>query len=258
LLGDAYDSLMLPDKAYQAYSDAIERAPGEDDNYLALAAFAIEHANRKFARQVLARGLQKVPNSAKLKLENGLSWAIEGNFEAAKESFAEANSADSRWSMPLLALGVTHLQTGHPDDAANCFRHAKQLAPGDYRCYYLQAVALTRSHSGQEPATRAMIIRELQRAIALAPERAEPRVALAKAEIADGKPALAESQLREAIRIAPSQPDALYNMALLCRREGKHEEAARLLNTFQRLKDKSHDEENQFVLILKTVDKADR
>jgi tetratricopeptide (TPR) repeat protein len=253
LLGDAYDKLALPEKAEQAYSAAIEKAPQDEEYYLALAGFAIAHANTGFARQVLARGLQAVLHSSKLTLERGLSWGIEGDFEAAKESFAEANAADPKWSMPLLALGVTDLQTGNPDAAADCFRKAKSIAPEDYRCYYLHALALTRSHTSQEPAIRTTVISELRRAIVLAPEQTQARIALAKAEMAGGHQALAERQLREAIRITPSEPGALYNLALLCRREGKTEEAARLIQTFQRVKTKSQDEENQFVLILRTV-----
>ncbi len=253
LLGDAEDGLMLPEHASRAYSTAIEKAPGDERNYLALAGFAIEHGNAKYAREVLSSGLHVVPRSAKLRLELGLSWAIEGDFDRAKTAFADASSADLRSPLALLALGVTDLQTGKPDEAADCFRRATTIAPGDYRCYYLHAVALTRAHGNGELATRNTVVSELRHAIALAPDEAEPRVALAKAEIASGHSQIAEMQLREAVRIAPAQPGALYNLALLCRREGKTEEAARLLRSFQLLKKKSQDEENQFVLILKTV-----
>jgi len=252
-LRDAYDRQVLPEKAYQAYSKAIEQAPKEGENYLALAGFAIEHANAGFARTVLSRGLRQTPHAAKLIFELGLTWAIDGNFENATHSFFEANAADPNWSMPLLALGVTDLQTGNADRAADCFRKAKSIAPEDYRCYYLHAVALIRSQASEDPATRAMVISELHEAIALDPKNAQARTALAKSEIAGGHPALAEAELREAIRIAPTEPGALYNLALLCRREGKTAEAARLLRAFQRLKSKAQDEENQFVLILKTV-----
>lgn len=253
LLGDAYDKLMQPEKAYKAYTTAIERAPQEEENYLTLAGFAVEHANTGFAREVLSRGLTAIPHSAKLRLELGLTWAIEGNFENAKRSFAETNATDPDWSLPLLALGVTDLQTGNADEAADCFRKAKTIAPEDYRCYYLHAVALMRSSTGRETLTRGTVISELRRAIALAPQQVQARVALAKAEIASGHRSIAETELREAVRVAPTEPDALYNLALLCRREGKTEEAARLLRTFQQLKSKSEEEENQFVLILKTV-----
>jgi tetratricopeptide (TPR) repeat protein len=252
-LGDAYDGQMLPGKAFQAYSKAIDREPKAEENYLSLAGFSIEHANPSFARDVLAHGLQHTPGSAKLLFELGLAWAIQGDFERARQSFRGANTAEPNWSMPILALGVTELQTGNAERAAECFRDAKNVAPDDYRCYYLHAVALSRSQANQDAASRAAAIAELRRAIALDPQHAKARIALAQTEIADGRPAAAEAELREAIRIEPREPAALYKLALLCRREGKTQEAERLLRAFRQSKNKSQEEENEFVLILKTV-----
>jgi Flp pilus assembly protein TadD len=145
------------------------------------------------------------------------------------------------------------LQTGDAENAAECFRKAKEAAPDDYRCYYLHALALNRSRDNQDAATRAAERSELRRAIALNPQHAKARVALAETEIADGRTSAAEAELREAIRIEPTESTALYKLALLYRRDGKTEEAQRLLRDFQQLKNQSHREENEFVLILKTV-----
>jgi len=252
-LGDAYDAQAQPEKASQAYSKAIEIAPELADNYLALAGFSMEHANPSYAREVLSRGLRKTTAPAKLLLETGLAWAIEGNFEAAKQSFSDATAADPTWPIPLLALGVTGLQTGNAEQAAECFREAQRIAPNDYRCYYLHALALTRSSRNEDPKTRTLATAELLRAVSLEPNHAKPRIALAQNEISDGRLADAEFQLRQAIRIDPTESSALYKLALLCRREGKTQEAARLLQSFQQSKAKFHSEENQFVLILRTV-----
>ena len=252
-LGEAYDRQMLPDKAFQAYSKAIAQAPELAENYLALAGFSIEHANPSFAREILARGLKQVKEPARLQFEIGLTWAIAGNFEAAKQSFAEAHNGEPSWPMPLLALGVTDLQTGNAEQAAECFGEAQRVAPDDYRCYYLHALALSRSTAGQDATTRTLAISELRHAIELEPRRAEPRIALAQNETAAGDLTDAEAQLRQAISLDPNAPAALYKLALLCRREGKVQEAARLLHEFQQSKAKVHDEENEFVLILRTV-----
>jgi tetratricopeptide (TPR) repeat protein len=252
-LGDAYDQQTLPEKAFQAYSKAIDEEPDLAENYLALAGFSIEHANPTLAREVLTRGLKRATNPAKLQLEMGLAWAIEGNFETAKQSFKDANTAEPKWPMPLLALGVTDLQTGDAEQAAECFHEARRIAPDDYRCYYLHALALNRSQKSQDADTRALAISELERAVALDPHRAEPRIALAQTEMAGGHLGEAEHELRVALHIEPNEPTALYKLALLCRREGKTQEAARLLRAFEQSKTKSHSEENQFVLILRTV-----
>ncbi len=252
-LGDAYDAQAQPEKAFQAFSKAIEISPELADNYLALAAFSMEHANANYARDVLARGLTKTAAPARLLLETGLAWAIEGNFEAAKHSFSDAAAADPTFPMPLLALGVTDLQTGNAEHAAECFRDAQRIAPNDYRCYYLHALALSRSSKNADPKKRTLAASELRRAVSLEPNHAEPRIALAQIEMADGRLADAEFELRQAIRIDPNESSAIYKLGLLCRREGKTQEASRLLQSFQQAKARSHSEENEFVLILRTV-----
>jgi tetratricopeptide (TPR) repeat protein len=252
-LGDAYDSQMQPEKAFRAYSEAIRLQPAGEDNYLALAAFALAHANPSFARGVLADGLRQEPHSATLLLELGLAWALQGDFEKARQYFGDANAARPDWSVPLIALGVTDLQTGNADRAADCFRKAKTVSPEDYRSYYLHAVALIRSHTNQNASARAEAMSELRRAIALEPRHANVRVALAETEIADGQLSAAEVELREALRLEPTESTALYKLALLCRRKGMTEEAKHLLQAFEQSKNKSRSEENEFVLILKTV-----
>jgi tetratricopeptide (TPR) repeat protein len=252
-LGDAYDGQTLPEKAYVAYSKAIEMEPRVAENYLALAAFSIKHANLSFARDVLNRGLHEIAGSSKLTLELGLAWALQGDFDNAKKAFLDASMADSKWSMPLLALGVTELQTGSAERAAECFRKAKLIDPKDYRCYYLYGLALTRTSRSNNATTRAQAITELHRAIELDPKQAKPRVTLAQAEISCGNLKEAETELRTAVRIDPNEPTALYRLGLLYQKEGKTEEAERLLREFRKLKNKFHEEENEYVLILKEV-----
>jgi tetratricopeptide (TPR) repeat protein len=249
---------MEPEKAFQAYSEAIRLEPRSEENYIALAAFSIDHANPAFARDVLERGLKQKPGSPKLLLELGLAWAIQGDFGKARQFFADANAAESNWSLPLLALGVTDLQTGNAEQAAECFRKAEDLAQYDYRCYYLHAIALERSNTNADASKRATEIADLRRAIKLDPQHARARVALAQAEMAGGSIKTAETELRQAVQVEPTDPQAFYRLALVCRRLGKAQEAEQLLQTFERLKQKAHSEENEFVLILKTVNEGVR
>jgi tetratricopeptide (TPR) repeat protein len=252
-LGDAYDRQNLPQKAWEAYSKAIAAAPANEDNYLALSAYAIEHKNASIARETLNRGLTQLPRSSKLTLETGLVWALQGDFDQARTAFRQASSLNPHWSLPLLALGITDLQTGKPDNAAEVFRHAKQIAPDDYRCYYFHALALNRSQTNQSAVTRSQAIEELRHAVALDPARASSRVALAQNQISAGQTTEAEAQLREAIRLDPADPSALYKLALLCKREGKKQESDRLLASFASLKREADSDENEFVLLSQNI-----
>jgi Flp pilus assembly protein TadD len=76
--------------------------------------------------------------------------------------------------------------------------------------------------------------------------------------MAGGSIKTAEAELRQAVQVEPTDPQAFYRLALVCRRLGKAQEAEQLLQTFERLKQKAHSEENEFVLILKTVNEGVR
>jgi tetratricopeptide (TPR) repeat protein len=193
-----------------------------------------------------------MPGSSKLLLESGLAWSATGDFEKATHAFLAAAAADPNWPLPLLALGVTELQTGHTDRAADAFRKAKGIAPDDYRCYYLRAIALGRSPSIPDSAKRAEVRRELQHAIALNPNNAAVYVALAEAEMPSDS-AAAEGHLRKALNLAPADPPALYQLALLERRLGKTAAADRLMDAFRKSKSSLQGQENNVVLILKTL-----
>lgn len=252
-LAEAYDSQQLPEKAYRAYAAAIRKEPDVEENYLALAEFSIEHANLSFAQDVLQRGLRQLPGSSKVLLESGLVSALAGKFEDGKNSILAANAAAPRSPPPLLALGVIDLQTGDAKSAAEYFRKAKELAPNDSRCYYLRALALSRSASSHDSAVRAEILAELRQALKLNPRQPSAYVLLAEIELSGGHSDAASADFKEALRLNPAEPMALYKYALLCRRQGKTAEAQRLFRAFQQTKKKSQDEENEFVLILRTL-----
>jgi Flp pilus assembly protein TadD len=255
-LAQAYDGQQLPDKAYKAYSTAIEKDPALEENYLALASFAIEHANPAYARDVLNRGLLHTPASAKLRFELGLTFALDGDFPKARTAFVNAASADGRWPLPLLALGVMELQTGDAEAAAKYFRQAKDIAPNDYRCYYLHAMALNRSAKRDDAETRAEVVSELRHALSINPKEPRALADLAQAELESGNKVAAEADLRKALRLNPAEPTALYRLGLLCRQQGKTAEAERLMRAFQQSKQKTTDAQNEFVLMLRTLNGA--
>jgi tetratricopeptide (TPR) repeat protein len=252
-LAKAYDDQQLPEKAYRAYASAIEQEPNREDNYLALAEFSIEHGNLSFAQDMLQRGLHRCPDSPKLLLEAGLASALAGRFEDAKNTILAAYAADPHSSAPLLALGVVQLQIGDATSAARYFRQAKALAPNDARSYYLRALALSRSASIHQPAVRAETIAELHNSLKLDPQQPNAYVLLGEMELAGGGADAASNDFKQALRIGPAEPNALYQYALLCKRQGKVAEAERLFRAFQQTKRKSQDQENQFVLVLRTL-----
>jgi Flp pilus assembly protein TadD len=253
MLAGAYDHQGKSDRAYSCYSRALEFDPKSEDSYTALAEFASAHGNNEYALKVVARGLERLPGSSVLLFEQGVLSALEGDRSRAENSFVEASRLKPEWPLPLLALGVSQLESGDAVKAALTFGKARAKDPRDFRAHYLYASALSREGNASSRAVREEAVAALRTAIELNPRDARSHTLLGQIELAAGRADLAAAEWERALRIDPENATALYQLGLLCKKQGKTGEAERLLETFQRVKAKKHAEEGSLVEILRVV-----
>jgi Flp pilus assembly protein TadD len=253
MLAQAYDRQGKPELAYQSYSRAIDADASAEDSYIALAEFASTHGNNDYGLQVLARGLLRLPKSPVMRFEQGVLWAMKGDRSLAESCFQQAHSVKPGWSLPLLALGVTHLESGDVSQAATLFQKARNLDPQDARAHYLYATALFKTGEGISPEARKEAVAALHKAIELNPNEGRSHALLGQFQLADGYAEAASREWRTALEIEPDNLTALYQLALLYRKQGKTDEARRLLDTFQRAKASQRSDEQSLVQILRVV-----
>jgi tetratricopeptide (TPR) repeat protein len=257
LLGEAYDREGNPEKAYSAYTRAIEMEPQSEEGYIALSSFASAHHNDEFALKTLARGLERIPGSTKLLVQQGTIWALAMDLPQAEDSFRKASQSDPQAGLPLLALGLSQMQANKLAEATATLRQAASKAPDDFRPEYFYALTLVRAGGRGDPVRRKEIIASLERAIALNPQDPESRVALGQTYQSADQLDLATKELEKALELDPSNATALYQLGLIYRKQGKVEAAQRLLNSFEKVKAKAKQEEDQerkaLVQIMKTV-----
>jgi tetratricopeptide (TPR) repeat protein len=253
MLAETYDRQGKPDQAYRAYSRAEENDSSSEENYIAFAEFASAHGNNDYALQVVARGLQRLPQSPGLLFEQGILRALKGDREQADTSFKEAGRLKPGWNPPLLALGISRLESGDATQAAALFDKARTADPRDSRAHYLYATALSREAGVISVETRAKAIAALHKAIEIDPKDARAHALLGQLDLAAGKHEAAALDWQTALKIEPENTTALYQLGLLRRRQRKTAEAERLLQAFQRVKAKKPDEEKSLVQILRVV-----
>jgi tetratricopeptide (TPR) repeat protein len=251
LLADSYDKAQQPERAYDAYSAAIKADPANEQAYLGVAQFASAHRNAQFAHEVLGRGLERLPGSAKLRLQQGILWALEGDRARAEKSFAAAAAADPKWNVPVLAIGLLRLEEGAAAQAAEVFQRAAAIAPNDYRAQYLYADALRRA--GASGGTRGEIVSALRKALMLNPNHAASRALLGQEHIAAGNLEAGIAELEKAVRVEPANTTALYQLGMAYQRQGRTADSRRVLQAFREAKAKARDEETAIVQILKIV-----
>ena len=253
LLAEAYDRQDKSQQAYTSYSRALEADPNSDDTYVAFAEFASAHGNNDFALQVVSRGLERLPESAVLRFEQGLLWALKGDRSLADSSFLQASKLKPDWPLPLLAIGVSQLESGNAAAAAITFEKAQTADPSDFRAPYLYATALFRASGASPSEARDKAATALRKAIALNPRDARSHALLGQIELAAGRADRSAAEWERALQIDPENTTALYQLALLYKKQGKTGKAERLLATFQRVKAKKHAEEESLVQILRVV-----
>jgi Flp pilus assembly protein TadD len=248
MLAEAYDRGSKPEEAYRAYSRAVEAAPNSEESYIAFADFASAHGNNDYALEVVAKGLQHLPGSSGLLCERGLLWVLKGDRSRAESSFIEASRRKPNWALPLLALGISRLESGDPASAAGIFQDARNVEPDDFRTHYLYALALTKKGNN-----RAEAVVTLRKAIELNFQDARSHTLLGQLLLAEERPNEAASEWERALKIEPENQTALYQLGLLYGKQGKTERAKRLLETLRQVKEETRSNEQSLVQILRVL-----
>jgi tetratricopeptide (TPR) repeat protein len=259
LLAEAYDGAGELQKAYDSYAKAIETAPKSEEGYLALSSFAAAHHNNTFALNVLSEGLERIPGSAGLLLQQGVIQALDDKMPQAENSFRQARQANSAWVLPSLALGITQLQTSKLAEAAHSFQEAESASSDDYRPPYLLALAWVRAGGQDQPARRGQIVSALQRALKFSPNHADSHVLLGQTYLSGNELDLAVAELEQAVKLEAENATALYQLGIAYRKKGRLSEAGKVMRQFEALKARQRETEDlarkELVQILKVVRK---
>jgi tetratricopeptide (TPR) repeat protein len=240
-----------PEQAHRAYSSALEIDPDSEDSYIASAEFASAHQNNDYALDIVARGLRRLSDSPGLLFEEGILKELKGERSLAEKSLARASALKPGWALPLLALGVSQLESGDAEQAAATFQTARRVEPGDFRAHYLYAAALSRQKGSALAGEQA--IAALRQALSLNPNDARSHALLGQLQLAAERPDAAAREWQAALKIEPENATALYQLGLLYRKQGKTEQAERLLAAFQTVKAKQRAGEERLVDILRVV-----
>jgi tetratricopeptide (TPR) repeat protein len=254
-LAEASDGAGDPKKAYDAYARAIETNLKSEEAYAAFSNFAVAHYNASFALKVLAQGLQNIPGSARLLLQQGVILSLDDKMPQAEESFRQASQANPSWALPVLALGLSQLQTGKLEAAVRSFQATADLAKDDYRPSYLLALAWARGGGQNQTERNGEIVSALQRALRLNPDHADSHVLLGQTYLSTNQLDLALSELEKARKLQPDNVSALYQLAVAYRKKGQTAHALHLMKEFEALKKQQKQEEDlarkELVQILK-------
>ena len=155
-------------------------------------------------------------SAADADLERAWTALQRGDHRAARSAYLEV--LEARPADALAGLAATALRAGRRGEARAWYRRLAAVAPGHETGAAMAAVL----GGDDEPGARE---REIAKHLARHPDGAWLQVALGNARAAQEKWDEAASAHRAARRLAPENPDPVYNLAVLGERRGRPEAA---------------------------------
>jgi Flp pilus assembly protein TadD len=164
--------------------------------------------------------IARSPKSAEAHYNLGLALKQKDDFAGAETSLRRAVELDPALPDPPYTLGVVLWQTGRLDEAATAFREATARRPGYADAHFMLGTVLQQQGDakGAEDAFR--------RAIQIAPDSAEAHLSLAQVLRRGNAAEAASAELREAERLRQKKADqqaATFAIDLGKRRLASHD-----------------------------------
>jgi len=133
--------------------------------------------------------------------------------EKAISEFQEILKTDPSNAAACRGLGYAYLQKQDLDQAEEYFKRAAQSDSKDPRVHYYSAMLMNRKGSFADPAQLQEMTRELETAIALDPNFADPYVLLAFAQMRGGDTAKGLVNVQKAVTLSPRNMNYRFTLA---------------------------------------------
>lgn len=154
--------------------------------------------------------------------------------EKAIAEFQDILKDDPNNAAACRGLGYGYLRRHQYDDAGKYFQRAAQLNSQDPRVHYYSAMLLSREGSFMDRSRLPETIKELETAIALDPNFADPYSLLGFAQAYNGDPAKGVETMRKAVSLNPRNESYQYNLAQLYIMNRKFDQGIAILHALQK------------------------
>jgi len=216
----------------EAFEKALEVAPDSEQNYLDYSTLCMGYGNTALGLEIVKRGLERIPHSYRLTVQEGAFLASLGRPQEAERAFQSAVRLQDDNKEALLGLAVVQASSDHFNEALATYAEGVKRFPNDFNLNFYYAFALFRSAQtqGVQHETAEKVRSVIARAIQLNPQSGSAYYLRAKYyTVMDPNPGLAMENLESCLRLEPRYVPAKYQLALLYRRTGKRQESENLL-----------------------------
>lgn len=212
-------------RAILEFRNAAQLLPKSAEPYYQLGLAYLATGDHKMAVASIMKATELDPKhiKAQLKLAEMMATSrTRQTLEEAQKRAQQVLAASPGNVQALDALALTDIRLGNPDSAEKHLQEALKSFPKHLRSSVsLAQVKLARKDfAGSEGV--------LKQAVTQAPESADPAVALGEFYLMLGKTAQAEQEFRQALQLDSNHPLALLDLAVVCARSKRPDEAEQL------------------------------
>ncbi len=250
LLGQIEEKRGSPEAAENAFHEAAQRDPINDDYQFDYGNSLVQHGRLPLAVEVFRSAASAHSGSWKLRLGLGSAYYLSGDYLSAVQELMETVRLKADSVAAYFLLGEAYDSAGALQPAIErTLGGYLKTAPRDPWAYYHYAVILRSERHNDLAAADA-----LREALRLNPNFAEAHLELGVIATAQGKTEQAIADLEKAIQLDPRLAAAHYRLGLVYQKIGNQERAKTELERFRALKGP----ENQRARVLESLAAAGR
>ena len=226
-------------KTVETFRPLLRDLPDDPGLLYALGVSLDRTGNSGMATRVFRRMLEKNPNEPGIHVLLGRANADQNQYTPALAEFSRALELDSKAEGAHFGRGMILLHEGKLDEAAKEFRAELDSHPADAEAkYHLAYVLLDQQQKDQAFTLLAEVIRDK-------PDYADAQYQMGKILLERGDVKGAVERLETAVRLDPTKDYSQFQLSVAYRRDGRAEDAQRVLLAYQALKAKKRGADRQ-------------
>jgi tetratricopeptide (TPR) repeat protein len=237
-IGDTPDAVSLMRRA-------ILLDPTRPDPYVRFAELCLLHESYDSGVAVVTAGLERLPNSPSLYLARGMLYGGEAKYDKAEADFRSAERLDPLHGTGAYGVGLIEAQSNHSAQALATARAALVAHPKDAQLNYLLARILMDEGATPGSAQFREAMRAATNAVRFNPNLLSAHDLLAKIDGMDGHTAEVVKQCKEALRIDPSDQNAMYRLMRAAKETGDRATERGLIQHLEELHKQARSDETK-------------
>jgi tetratricopeptide (TPR) repeat protein len=219
-------------KTVEIFQPVLADLPDDPGVLYALGVSLVRTGDSATASSVFRRMLEKNPNVAEIHVLLGQADADQNQYTPAVEEFSRALELDPKIEGAHFGRGMILLHEGKLEDSVREFRAELDAHPGDAKAKYHLAYGLLMLQKKDQALTL------LSEVVRDKPDYADAQYQLGKTLLEQGDVKAAIERLETAVRLDPSKDYSYFQLSVAYRRDGRLEDAQRVLQDYQKLKEK--------------------